>query len=160
MRLERAACAQPDEVRNTMTLRDQLIGHWQLESFTEQREDGSSFDVWGPAPVGYITYLASGHMTVVFAGSQRPPYSGPWSGVTAEQKAASYDAMVAYSGRFTAHEDRVVHHVEVCWIRNWEGRDLERYVSFLPGERVLLRTPSERFGRRQPVQDVIVRRVS
>ena len=141
------------------TLRERLIGHWQLESFTEQRDDGSSFDVWGPDPVGYITYLPSGHMSVVFAGSKRTPYAGAWSGVTDAAKAANYEAMVAYSGRFTAYEDRVVHHVEVCWIPNWEGRDLERFIHLLPGDRVLLRTPRERFGRRQPIQDVTVRRV-
>ncbi len=141
-----------------MSLREHLIGHWRLEAFTEQRDDGTSFDVWGPDPVGYITYLASGHMSVVFAGSQRRPYAGAWSEVTAGHKAANYEAMVAYSGRFTAHEDRVVHHVEVCWIPNWEGRDLERFVTRLDADRVLLRTPRERFGRRQPIQDVIVRR--
>ena len=143
-----------------MNFRDRLIGHWQLESFIERGENGESFDVWGSNPAGYITYLESGHMSVVFAGSARSAYSGAWSGVTDAQKAANYDAMVAYSGRFTAQEDCVVHHVEVCWIPNWEGRDLERHVTFLPDDRVLLRTPSERFGRKQAVQDVIVRRVT
>ncbi len=143
-----------------MTLRDRVLGHWQLESFTEQREDGTSFDVWGPDPTGYITYLPSGHMSVVFAGTQRKPYAGAWSGVSAEDKAANYEAMVAYSGRYTVHEDRIVHHVDVCWIPNWEGRDLERHVTLLEGDRLRLRTPSERFGRRQPVQDVLVRRLA
>lgn len=141
-----------------MTLRERILGHWRLESFRQRDENGEYFDVWGPNPSGFITYLASGHMSVVFAGAARKPYSGAWSGVSDAQKAANYDAMVAYSGRFTAHEDRVVHHLEVCWIPNWEGRDLEREISFLPDDRVLLRTPAERFGRKQAVQDVIVRR--
>lgn len=68
--------------------------------------------------------------------------------------------MVAYSGRYTDHGDRVVHHVEVCWISNWEGRELERYLSFLPNDRVLLRTPPLRNGRPQPVQDVLIERVA
>jgi hypothetical protein len=142
-----------------MPLHDRLIGHWQLESFTERRADGSSFDVWGPDPVGFITYLPTGRMSVVFAGSHRARFAGAWSAVTDAAKAAQYDAMVAYSGRFTAYEDRVVHHVEVCWIPNWEGRDLERAVTLLDDDRVLLRTPEARFGRAQPVQDVVVRRV-
>lgn len=141
------------------SLHDTLVGHWRLESFTEQRDDGTSFDVWGPDPVGYITYLPNGRMSVVFAGAQRARFTGAWVDVADAHKAACYDAMVAYSGRYTVHEDRVIHHVEVCWIPNWEGRDLERFVTLLPDDRVLLRTPSARFGRKQPVQDVIVRRV-
>jgi hypothetical protein len=143
-----------------MSLRDHLIGHWKLDAFTERRLDGSTFDVWGPEPIGYITYLPSGHMSVVFAGSRRERFAGAWSAVTDTDKAARYEAMVAYSGRFTAYEDRVVHHVEVCWIPNWEGRDLERFVTRLDADRVLLRTPEARFGRPQPVQDVVVRRAA
>lgn len=134
-----------------------LVGHWQLVSFTEERDDGSTFDVFGPEPKGFITYTASGHMSVVFASGARQPYSGAWSGVTDTHKAANYDALVAYSGRYTDHGDRVVHHVDVCWIPNWEGRDLERFVDYLPDGRVVLRTPQTRFGRRQPVQHVTVR---
>jgi hypothetical protein len=135
-----------------------LVGSWELVSFTERRADGESFDVWGPNPKGWITYLESGHMSVLFASTARARFTGAWQDVTAQQKAANYDAMVAYSGRYTDFGDRVVHHVDVCWIPNWEGRDLERFITYLDGDRVLLRTPAMRFGRAQPVQDVIVRR--
>lgn len=142
-----------------MTAHNRLAGHWQLVSFTERRESGEVFDVFGPEPRGFLHYSESGRMSVLFAAANRLPFSGPWSAVTDRQKAACYDAIVAYSGRYTDHGDRVVHHVEVCWIPNWEGRDLERFLTFLPDERVLLRTPATRFGRPQPVQDVIVQRV-
>lgn len=134
-----------------------LIGHWQLVTFTERREDGGTFDVFGPNPRGFITYLASGHMSVVFARGDRVPYRGAWEAVADREKAANYDGLVAYSGRYTDHGDRVVHHVDVCWIPNWEGRDLVRHITYLPHGHVLLRTPGMRFGRRQPVQDVTVR---
>lgn len=140
-----------------MNVRSRLIGHWQLVSFTERRDNGESFDVLGPDPKGYITYLESGYMSVLFAGAHRKPFSGPWDAVSDQHKAAHYDAMVAYAGRYTDHGDRVVHHVEVCWIPNWEGRDLERFLTYLPDGQVLLRTPAMRFGRPQPVQDVLVK---
>ena len=135
-----------------------LVGHWELVSFTERRDDGTSFDVLGARAKGSITYLDSGHMSVLFASGQREPYRGAWEGVTAQQKASNYDGIVAYAGRYTDHGDRVVHHVDVCWIPNWEGRDLERLLTFLPDGRVRLQTPPLRFGRPQPVQDVIVER--
>jgi len=136
-----------------------LVGHWRLVSFVEYRADGTPFEVFGPDPKGFISYLPNGRMSVVFAGAQRTRFAGAWAGVTDRQKAEAYDAMVAYSGRYTDHGDRVVHHVEVCWIPNWEGRDLERTLTFLPGNRVRLRTPEQRFGRPQAVQDVLVERV-
>jgi hypothetical protein len=134
-----------------------LVGHWRLVSFTEVGRDGAAFDVFGPNPKGSISYLETGHMSVVFASGDRVPFRGPWEHVTAAEKASSYDRMVAYSGRYTDHGDRVVHHVDVCWIPNWEGRDLERFVTYLPNGHVLLRTPETRFGRRQPIQDVTLK---
>lgn len=139
-------------------MNSRLVGNWQLVSFTERRDNGETFDVFGANPKGFITYLESGHMSVVFASGDRVPFSGAWGQVSDRQKAESYDALVAYCGRYTDHGDRVIHHVDVCWIPNWEGRDLERHVTFLPDDHVLLRTPETRFGRRQPVQDVTVKR--
>jgi hypothetical protein len=138
-------------------MKSRLVGHWELVSFTERRDNGERFDVFGPNPKGFITYLESGHMSVVFASGCREPFRGAWDSVADGQKAACYDALVAYSGRYTDHGDRVVHHVDVCWIPNWEGRDLERHVTYLRNGHVLLRTPEMRFGRRQPVQDVTVK---
>ena len=139
--------------------RSALIGTWALVSFTERDEDGRVHEVWGPNPRGTITYTEAGTMSVVFASSARSRFSGAWDAVSDADKARQYDAMVAYAGRYTDFGDRVVHHVDVCWIPNWEGRDLERYITYLDNDQVLLRTPPSRFGRSQPVQDVIVRRV-
>ena len=76
-------------------------------------------------------------MTALIGGSERPLFSGAWSDISDNAKAQNYDRLVAYGGRFTAHEDRVVHHVDVCWIPNWEGTDLERFVTFLPDGKLL-----------------------
>jgi hypothetical protein len=133
-----------------------LIGNWRLVSFTQVGDDGKPYEFFGESPKGFITYLDSGFMSVLFASSHRTPFSGAWEAVADKQKAENYDAMVAYSGRYTFHGDRVVHHVETCWIPNWEGRDLERFLTFFPDGRVRLRTPEKRFGRPQPIQDVIV----
>lgn len=141
-----------------MNARSPLIGYWRLVSFTERRDDGEPYEVFGSEPKGYINYSETGHMSVLFCAAHRKPFAGPWDGVPDRQKAENFDAIVAYAGRYTDHGDRVVHHVEVCWIPNWEGRDLERFLTFLPDERVRLRTPATRFGRPQPIQDVIVQR--
>ena len=135
-------------------LRDRLIGHWKLVSFIEHQATGAPRHVLGAGAHGSITYTASGHMTALIGGSERPLFSGAWSDISDNAKAQNYDKLVAYGGRFTAHEDRVVHHVDVCWIPNWEGTDLERFVTFLPDGELLLRTPPMKNGRPQPLQEV------
>ena len=140
-----------------MPAHSRLIGRWQLVSYTERRADGGTFDVFGPDPKGFIDYAQSGHMSVLFAGAGRKRFAGAWDAVPDRDKAANFDAMVCYAGRYTDHGDRVVHHVDVCWIPNWEGRDLERFLTYLPDGRVRSSTRPTRFGRPQPVQDVIVR---
>lgn len=143
-----------------MTSPGRLVGHWKLESYTEEREDGSLVDVLGPDPKGYIQYMEGGRMSVLFAASGRKRFSGAWADVPIGQKGENFDLIVAYGGRYSDLGDRVVHHVEVCWIPNWEGRDLERFLTFLPGDRVILRTPAVRNGRRPlPVQHVTFRRI-
>ncbi len=136
-------------------VRNRLIGHWHLVSFVEHPPAGEPRDVLGADAKGSITYTESGHMVALIGGSGRPLFRGPWSGIADQAKATNYDGLVAYGGRFTAHGDRVVHHVDICWIPNWEGTDLERFVTFLPDDKLLLRTPPLRNGRPQPLQEVI-----
>jgi len=137
-------------------LRDRLIGHWKLVSFVEHQADGAPRDVLGAGAKGSITYTESGHVVALIGGSERPLFKGPWSGISDHAKAQAYDGLVAYGGRFTAYEgeNRIVHHVEVCWIPNWQGTDLERFATFLPDDKLLLRTPPMRNGRPQPLQEV------
>ena len=120
-------------------MRDRLVGVWRLVSFREER-GAVMVDFLGPNPKGYITYTPGGHMSALLAGQFRPRFRGAWDAVPADVKAANFDGLVAYSGRFTAGPDRVTHHVDLCWIPNWEGRDLVRLVSFDGDDRLVLRT--------------------
>lgn len=132
-------------------MRDKLLGVWRLVSFREER-GGAMVDFLGPDPKGTITYTPGGHMSALLAGQSRPRFGGAWNMVPADIKAANLDGLVAYSGRFTVGPDRVTHHVDVCWIPNWEGRDLVRLVSFEGADRLVLRTePNPRQGTQQVV---------
>ena len=63
------------------------------------------------------------------------------------------------AGRYSIEGDRVIHHVEVCWIPNWEGRDLVRLASFPREDRILLRTPGGTSARPSPLQEVLWERM-
>ena len=132
-----------------------LIGHWKLVSFVEQQAGGPWTDALGASAKGCISYWPTGHMQVLIGALDRPRFRGEWNAIAAADKARCLDRMVAYSGRFTLKEDRVLHHVDVCWIPNWEGRDLIRLASFPASNRLLLRTEAATDGRHRPMQEVL-----
>lgn len=133
----------------------ELTGHWRLVSFIEQHNGGSWNDALGPNAHGCISYWPTGHMQVLIGAVDRPHFRGDWDSIPVADKARCLDRMVAYSGRFTVAEDRVLHHVDVCWIPNWEGRDLVRLASFPATNRLLLRTMAGTDGRPLPMQEVL-----
>ena len=133
----------------------QLVGHWNLVSFIEQKADGSWFDALGAGAKGSNSYWDCGRMQVLIGAPARPRLRGEWATIADRDKAACLDGMVAYAGRFSLEGERVRHHVEVCWIPNWEGRDLIRLASFPTPGRLLLRTEAATEGRARPMQEVL-----
>lgn len=133
----------------------ELIGHWSLVSFIEQHHGGPWRDALGPNAKGCISYWPTGHMQVLIGALDRPRFRGEWDAIAAADKARCLDRMVAYAGRFSVAEDHVLHHVDVCWIPNWEGRDLVRLASFPTPKRLLLRTKAATDGRSRPMQEVL-----
>ena len=135
--------------------RTQLIAHWKLVSFTEQKPGGEWADALGARAHGSISYSDSGHMQVLIGSPQRPRFRGEWSAIPDADKARCLDLMVAYAGSFSLQDDRVIHHVTTCWIPNWEGRDLVRQASFPAPGQLLLRTVDAAGGRQGPKQAVL-----
>lgn len=136
---------------------DRLVGVWRLVSFRERR-DGGLVDVFGRDPQGCITYAVEGRMSALLADPRRPKLKGEWSAIPDAAKAANYDGLVAYAGAYSLEGDRVIHHVDICWIPNWEGRDLVRMFSFDGPDRLILRTVDNP-RRPQPPQEVVWSRV-
>ncbi|HLI09966.1 MAG TPA: lipocalin-like domain-containing protein [Alphaproteobacteria bacterium] len=134
---------------------NRLVGQWRLLHYQERRAEGEVLDVFGKGARGRLAYFADGRMMVVIAGDGRPRLRGPWPAVPREDKAAAYDRLIAYAGRYTDRGDRVIHHVEICWIPNWEGRDVERLVIPDGDGRMILRTPPGKPGDEHSVQDLL-----
>ena len=137
-----------------------LVGHWHLVSFIEQHAGGPWSDALGPDAKGCISYWPTGHMQVLIGALDRPRFRGEWDSIPSADKARCLDRMVAYAGRFSVAEDRVLHHVDVCWIPNWEGRDLVRLASFPSPNRLLLRTEVPTDDRARPMQEVLWERAA
>ncbi|NJM68872.1 MAG: lipocalin-like domain-containing protein [Scytonema sp. RU_4_4] len=126
-----------------------LLGTWRLISAIAINPDGTVIpQVYGPNPIGYITYTAEGRMMVVFSKSDRPPFSEdirtPFSknicSLPTEECVQAFSTFNAYAGTYTLNGNTVTHHVEVASIPNRIGKDLVR-TFMLNGNRVTLRTP-------------------
>lgn len=112
-----------------------LLGTWRMISWTRTSlATGAVSDTMGADPIGYIAYHADGHMMAFVAARNREkPRRAP---IGADEKAALFDTMLAYTARYTLEADKVVHHVEAAWNPAWEIDLVRPYV--LDGDRLVI----------------------
>ncbi|MEO3471854.1 lipocalin-like domain-containing protein [Roseomonas sp. CAU 1739] len=117
-----------------------LIGSWNLRSWDRQIvATGQAGPARGPARRGSLVYLPGGRMITLIIQRDRPlPAAMP---PTTEEKAALYDGMLAYSGRWRLDGDVVVHRIETAWNGVWSGSEQRRH-AVLEGSMLTLRTPA------------------
>lgn len=103
-----------------------LVGTWVMRSWKKEFEDtGEVVDAHGPDPMGFVTYSADGRVhAIVVRRNRAAPLTSPPS---LEEKAALFDSMLAYSGTYTLHSDRVIHHLDASWNQSWTGSDQVRF---------------------------------
>lgn len=117
----------------------ELVGTWQLESWTARDERGAIQQPFGPSPTGLLVITADGWMSVLLTASDRPNFptgSNPF-GESAEQSAA-FVTCISYAGRYRTDGDRLVTTVYVSSIPNWVGTEQIREVE-LANDSLILR---------------------
>ena len=125
---------------NAVTDTQRFVGVWELDGI-EDFLDGNKETAPGfERPVGLLIYLASGWMSVNFAGLSRPPFLREFSPTLAALAAAG-SAYGGYAGRWEVIEVRheVLHHVETAFVPNRIGRTIRRSYAF--EENLLLLRP-------------------
>jgi len=132
-----AAHAQPE---------NPLVGVWSL-SFVKAIAPGGSVekDPYGSNPHGYISYTADGYMSVILTFADRPHISGTWRTAPDVDKAAAFETVLAYAGRYSLSDGIVTHHVDVSTDPNRVGTSISRDVR-IDGESVTLTTPAINLG--------------
>ena len=117
-------------------LDERLVGTWMLVSNEWLMPDGSvAFRPFGDAPLGQLMYMADGSVSAVLADSERPS-ARPREG-SLEDRAAAYDRLLAYTGRWEVRGETVVHHVVVGSLPEDTGKDRVRTFK-LDGDRLEL----------------------
>ncbi len=121
--------------------RDRLAGVYKLVTYQRRAQNGDLTDVYGPDPIGRITYDRAGRMSAFLMRPGRKPAKDPQA-VTLEEYRDIHRGFVAYMGTFDVDEASmtVVHHVEAALNPAWIGTDLKRRYEF-SGNRLTLSIP-------------------
>jgi hypothetical protein len=127
----------------------QLVGRWTLVSLEAVRPNGEVVREWGPNPTGYLSYDASGFVSVQF---NRDPRAAKQSReLTPDERREAFESYYAYYGKFEVDDKKgsVTHHIQGS-LRPYEvGTDLIRFFK-LSGDRLDLSTPPQQLEAGEP----------
>jgi hypothetical protein len=127
---------------------ESVVGAWKLERFDILEKDGKRKPRYGPDPIGYLMYSASGRVSAVLSARERskllpPPGKISESGIACIE---SIRPFLAYAGTYRISGNRVFHTVETSVFTNLVGTTLEREFS-ITGDILRIRTlPPEIWG--------------
>lgn len=112
---------------------DDLVGTWEIVSYTLTREDGTEYYPLGEDCRAYLIYTADGHVSAQMSATGRPAYaSRDLHEGTVGEMAAAARGYVAYCGTYTLdleHGD-VIHHIDISMNPTWAGQSQARHVSW------------------------------
>jgi hypothetical protein len=130
---------------------DILVGTWKLVSASLSTASGDRNDApFGPSPTGFLTYTREGKMSAMISYSGRKPLSvSDLSLAAVEEKAEAFSTFLAYAGRYTLMEGKIIHHVEISSIQNWVNTDLVRLIKFQSDQIILVTPPTSINGKIQ-----------
>jgi hypothetical protein len=124
------------------SVRDQLIGHWTLESLAAV--NGSEIEYpMGQDIEGVLTYDAADHMATQIMRHGRPGFvSGDMDGGTPAELSAALTGYTAYFGTYSVDDaaSSVTHYVKGSLLPNWVGTEQVREIVF-DGDRLTLTSP-------------------
>ncbi|WP_336335154.1 lipocalin-like domain-containing protein [Pseudomonas putida] len=144
------------------TLRERLMGTWEMEDFKIVEGDMLVDPPLGATETlgGYLIYSADGHMVAFLSQKDIPRFADEsLDGGTSEERARAHQGIITYVGTFDVDEVKstVTHHVKYASVPNMMGRDLTR-ICVWQGERLKLDTPPMVFGGKMKSSYILWRR--
>ncbi len=118
-----------------------LVGTYRLLSATHVTSTGQTGDLFGPDPVGYMTYTADGYMFVLMMRAGRPDLAaGDILGGSVEERADAFSTANSFVGRYRTDGDQVTYDLVAATYPNWVGTTQVRRFA-IDGDRLVLTTP-------------------
>jgi len=123
-----------------MISKDDLIGTWQLESWTIGYSDRDDFSYpYGEEPEGLLVYSNDGWMSASIARPSRAPLPGDVSyrKLPDAVKAEAFSSYFHYAGRYRVVDGDVIHYVTQSLNPNFPGSEQLRHAE-LDGQTLVL----------------------
>lgn len=137
-----------------------IVGTWQLVSYSSKDESGNIGYPLGKNALGYIMYTADGYMSVSMSSNNRPKRaSTDLTGGTREEKVAAAETYITYCGTYEFYEDRVVHNIEMALFSNRIGTSQIRYYK-INGNKITLTTPPISIDNKPQICTIVWERIS
>jgi len=115
------------------TLKDQIIGTWQMVSNITTSPDGSKTETWGSNPKGMIIFERNGRMASVTTRSGIAKFASNNRGTgTADENKAVVQGSIAYFGTYSVNEadKSVTYQIDGATFPNWQGTTQKRTIAF------------------------------
>ena len=108
-------------------------GRWDIVSWEQLYDDGRRELPMGEHLEGFIRYTPDGDMVCMIARTDRAKFvkGGQWNAPD-DEKAAAYQSMLAYAGRWRLDGDVITHSVQMSLFPNWKGGEQKRRVQVNP----------------------------
>jgi hypothetical protein len=145
-----------------MSIRERLVGTWQLVSFEYIYEDGEHFAAYGERPAGLLVYDDTGHMAAQIMNPGRRRFaSGDRRAATHEELAEALAGYIAYFGTYEVFEQEgYVMHVEYGDVfPNAVGTRQKRFFAFDDDGRLVLDVPPVMLEGRRATARVVWERL-
>lgn len=144
-----------------MTSASDIVGRWDIVSWLQLFDDGRRQAPMGEHLHGFIRYMPDGDMICMIAKKDRPNFTsgGQWNAEDRE-KAAAYDSVLAYAGRYRVEGDTVIHEVETSLFPNWIGSEQRRQVRIENNELLYIEARLEQDTPQARTAQLLWRRVT
>ena len=118
-------------------LKSEIVGTWKLESF-EIEDTEKKISQWGKNTRGLLIYSESDQVSVNISKDVE---------VNSQNEAENVlDSILFYSGSYRVEGNLIRHQVTIASNPTRVGKEMLRYAE-IDGDRVILTTPFESFGR-------------
>ena len=132
------------------SLKEQLVGSWNLLIVDDVGPDGTHVPSYGPNPLGTAIFTADGHYSVQIVRAARPKFAANnrLKGTPDENKAAVQGA-IAHFGTYAVNDaDKTLTlRIEGSSFPNWDGTQQKRLITSLTaGDEVTWTNPTPSSG--------------
>ena len=143
------ALSMSDALAQQKSIKDQLVGTWNIVSWERTDAGGAKVHSFGENPKGVNVFGADGRFVVFYARADLPKIaSNDRTKATPQESKAILDGAIAYTGTYSVDEasKTIVLNIETSTFPNQLGRPQKRTINSLTSEELTYSNPTAMAG--------------